>query len=153
MISGFTVSLFIVLSISGPFAHDDMARYELVLDQENPLIKLVINTGENEFFISDEDKIYDLFERLILQLYRGNDRLYRNMLEGIKVSSVAKKYSDYHTYVIEFEFSIKRCSMDISEACELNRGVASVEILLGKRNFNEPLSIFSMPEIEIKELW
>jgi len=153
IVSAVSFSFLIVASISIPWAIDNEPRQEFLFESSNPDIKLVVDIGNNEFFIRDQDCEYDLFERMIYRLYGKSDSLYKNYLNSIEVFSIVKKYSDLHTYVVDYEFSIKRCLQDITRECELDRGLASLNVLLGSRGLTYPLTIFSMPEVEIKAMW
>jgi hypothetical protein len=144
----------LVVSISmGILMATNNAEHQVFSIDRSGQVKLTVQVKENKFFLEDENRTYDLFKPLLLQLYKGDDKLYKDSLGSVKILSISKKYSDREIYMIKYEFSVFRCAQDVTEVCETDRGASRVELYLGKENFNEPLTILSMPEIEILALW
>ena len=153
VVVGLIAALIVGFSMSIPFALDNATQHEYLIVEGNPSLRIVVNSAENLFVVEDENQRYDLFRRLIAMLYQGENVLYRDFLNKIEVGSIRRKYSDSNIYVVELEFSMSRCSQDVTGRCETMRGFASVEVLLGRKRFNEPLCMFSSPDIEVISLW
>lgn len=147
------ISFVIAISMSIPLAFESEGLKEFYFVEEDKSVKILLEPKSNSFVLQDIDKSFNLFDSLIMQLYKGANHLFQDSLNDLKILSISRKYSDHRVFVVDFEFNIKRCSQDAVGFCESRQGRAELDVLLGRESLEDQYFVLDLLNFEIKTLW
>jgi len=153
IIVGMGAALLFIITMTVAFALTRSTQRIIALGEMPTSINIKIDTRTNEFVIQDDLNIYDLLDLLREALYKDGGLLYSYNLESVNINAIRKKYSDFQTYSIDFDFVLERCSKENNEPCDIDKGEATVELSLKQNIFDESFSILTIPSLELKTRW